>query len=112
MEYLIKKGESMGILSLKDHLLIWAGFLCFTKFKYDMQMLATVPPARSTFLRTTLFPTGLLLFALLLSLGKQPRQIYVPFHVFKKVSLKWTFHTMLFIKAVSLLSYNCSSCLS
>lgn len=64
----------MGILSLKDHLLIWAGFLCFTKFKYDTQMLATVPPALSRFLRSTLFPMGLLLFALLLSPGKQPRE--------------------------------------
>lgn len=66
IEYLIIKGESVGILSLKDHLLIWAGFLCFTKFKNDVQMLATVPPAPSKFLRNTLFPMGLLLFALLL----------------------------------------------
>lgn len=35
----------MRILSLKDHLVIWTGFLHFTKFKYDMQMLGTVPPA-------------------------------------------------------------------
>lgn len=46
------------------------------------------------------------------SLGKQPRQIYVSFLVFKTISLKKTFHTMLFINALSLLSYNCSSCLS
>lgn len=46
------------------------------------------------------------------SLGKEPRQIYVSFLVFKTISLKKAFHTMLFINAVSLLSYNCSSCLS
>lgn len=102
----------MGILSLEDHLLIWAGFLCLTKLKYDMQILARVPPALSRLQRGSLFPMGLLLFALLLSLGKEPKQIYVSFLVFKTISLKWTFHTMLFINAISLLSNSCSSYLS
>lgn len=87
-ECLFKKRESRGILSLKAHLLTWAGCSSFTSFKYHMTVLAAVPLryrgvsedqaariGRSDL--PWLFPICPLLFAWLLSLGKQPRQIYV-----------------------------------
>ena len=51
-KYLVKKGESMGILSLKAHL-TWAGFSWSTNFTSHTKVLAAVPPALS--LGTSLF---------------------------------------------------------
>lgn len=120
-----KRENLMGILSLKSHLLVWAGFSRFTDFKCPTVVLATAPHALpsgfwgpGSWDRALCFSMALPHLPTSVCLGYSPwakspdRFMFISLYISQTISLKWTFHTMLFINSISLLSYNCSSCLS